>query len=70
MTGYERAAIRGINAIKKMLDKESPGGDNLKVAVQAYEEGASCPHCGCCYKVEAEMFSQDRLFTGHNCKGG
>ena len=67
---YERVAIREINAIKEMLDKESPEGDNLKRAVQAYEEGACCPHCGCCYKAEAEMFSQDRLFNGHSCRGG
>ena len=67
---YERAAIKQIVKIKTMLDRTSPEGDNLKIAVQAYEEGASCPHCGCCYKVEAEMFSQDRLFTGHTCKGG
>ena len=67
---YERVATRGINAIKEMLDKELPGGGNLKRAVQAYEEGACCPHCGCCYKAEVEMFSRDRLFVGHSCKGG
>ena len=67
---YERAAIRQIAAIKEMLDREIPGGDNLKKAVQYYEEGEECPSCGCCYKAEAEMFSQDRLFNGHSCRGG
>ena len=67
---YERAAIKQIVKIKTMLDRVSPGEDTLKAAVQYYEEGKACPYCGTNYKAEAEMFSQDRLFTGHSCRGG
>ena len=67
---YERVAIRQIEKIKEILDRVSPSEDTLKAAVQYYEEGKPCPYCGCSYKVEAEMFSQDRLFNGHSCRGG
>ncbi len=28
-----------------------------------------CENCGADLEVEKEVFSQDRLFTGHSCKG-
>ena len=28
-----------------------------------------CPHCRTDLEVEREMFSQDKLFTGHSCRG-
>ena len=28
-----------------------------------------CPFCGCNLDVEKEVFSKDKLFTEHSCKG-
>jgi len=28
-----------------------------------------CPHCGVDVDVEREVFSRDKLFTGHSCRG-
>lgn len=28
-----------------------------------------CPFCGCNLKVEREVLGQDKLFTGHSCRG-
>ena len=72
-----KAEARTMAQIKEILIEVScnPGDYDLnKTAMEIYILAQSakdiCGFCGIDLAVEREMFSQDKLFTKHSCKGG
>ena len=72
----EIQATRAVSRIRGILEEVRDCGNDLdltKIAVEIYEllrEAEDiCSFCGTRLSVEREVFSRDKLFTGHNCRG-
>lgn len=71
-----RTETRTVGRIRDILEEVSANPEDydlLKSSVEIYELVLQslrvCPDCGTDLAVEREVFGNDKLFTGHRCRG-